>query len=288
MRTLAVRGLNVSLHNIELSYVDLFRAAYRLRRPIKVLGDQHLLIQSMQARDLHGEFILFGTLARFTKIDPDAEWFNDQSLEPATEDEKDNIEIPPHLHPNLRSYMYAFYESTHKFVFEAKGVDGGLGVQSVQTLLEKLFAHPAVLGKFGEVEVNPVWDADRVDHIFDVDTIRKVTIEISRPNPDDYPEHVERNFQEKLRRQKARKITTVLEAERGESIVPSKETLDMALVASRNGNAIVEGTDERGAREVRQLKDHPLEVAVRYDREAGNWPPFLQAIGDFFRRSRRK
>lgn len=77
-RSLAVAGINVSVSpHPRGQYRQLLLAALGLVRPIHIQGDQYLLLQEI---DTSHSSRIQGMIARFTRIDPNARWFNVKDL----------------------------------------------------------------------------------------------------------------------------------------------------------------------------------------------------------------
>ncbi len=86
-------------------YTRLLRGIFQLRTPIRVRGDQFVMISSINS---DGEEVPFieGTLARFTEIDKDLPWFDVENLNQAQDTVRAQIVIPEGLRPNYKPFTF--------------------------------------------------------------------------------------------------------------------------------------------------------------------------------------
>jgi hypothetical protein len=278
-RSIFCGALNIRFHDIENSYGELFDFLMSLKHSIRVFGDTHLRLKKLDDIEYEGAQAILGVIYKYTRIDFDADWLNEETGNPATPREKEDIAIPENLHPNLGIFYFIFVPDTHKFYYETYGVYGQLSQKMVQTYFDSTFAREDIRARFGSLEVDIISDRAGIDEVLGLAQLRRLEIEISRPNPDDFPHDTERRFQERLRRLRAKKQKIELEAANGQSLEPDEEVRDLVLVATRNGNAKSYGKDEAGLKAERELQDKPLERGRRYDPEHTNeFQAFVSAV----------
>lgn len=77
LRKFVAAGINIALQepHTPKRYVALLEAIFDLKHPIRVRGDQHIMISSVFEPDVSSNFVE-GSLARFTEIDPAQPWFD--------------------------------------------------------------------------------------------------------------------------------------------------------------------------------------------------------------------
>jgi len=268
-KQLTIGSINIVIHpHTPERYIDLFFAAFRLKRSIQLRGNQHALIGELRFLDpdkpLDG---LAGKVYRFTHIDPSAAWFNLEEHKAATEDEVSKIAIPAHLKPNLVMFSFVFYPKypkAHRLYFESQSGKDRLSVGSMLKLLNGLFSHHSIVKEFGAVDITAIPEREQLDKIFKIPNLKKLIIEITRPNPDDL-EDEEARILERLNKQNARRLHQELVAVQNESIKPDKITKALARVASQNGKVIGIGTSTDQRRLEESTVDHPQLEMIRYN-----------------------
>ncbi|MDT0574464.1 DUF4747 family protein, partial [Streptomyces sp. DSM 3412] len=110
------------------------------------------------------------------------------------------------------------------------------------------------------VEVTVVPSAEALDMIFAMPRLKKLEINVVRPNPDSLDEQEERILQ-KLLDQGAKEQTVVLKKRPGiQKLTPDEDTRTLAKVAANNGSVSAEGRDDDGKTVFESTKDHPKTV----------------------------
>jgi hypothetical protein len=262
-RTIKVAALNVSNSGEDAAtYAQLFRAAFRLKRPIRVRGDQHLLLTSTTST-AETASALMGTFARFTELDPTLPWLDLTSLDAAAEEDLEQVQIPDFLKPNFSSFFYTFFPESHKFVFEIYSYSGVITPHLVEKFLD-LLNIPSLVEKFGSTKVNLIADIASLDVLFAIPHKRRIAIVIDRPNPDDLGD-LEKEIRDRLERQSARRLTETLDAEKGKDLKPDAKTRLLGEVATGNGEVVVSGKTEQGVSVTKSTKEFPAIEATKYD-----------------------
>lgn len=262
-RTIAVAALNVRIHpHSKDLYVQLFKDAFALRRPIQVYGSTHMLISSLKDDQENNE--IAGTLAKFTVIDENLTWFNYDKFDEASEDDLKKIQIPENLRPNFSSHFFEFFPSKHLVVFEARGAFGTLSVKAVHIFFSALFSQAEITQKYGSVSVSLIAARDELTKIIDGEGIRRVTIELMRPNPDDQGDY-DKEITEKLLEMGAQKLTVKLDADASGNIKVEGEYRKMAALAMSNGVVSSERKLGERPRVKASSADHPQQEQIKYD-----------------------
>lgn len=88
-KKISIGAINLTIHpHTTESYVSLFKDAYRLRRKCQVYSDKYGVIRNMYpVQDTEWGNGFMGEICIFTHIDTDQPWFNEQTNEPATDEE---------------------------------------------------------------------------------------------------------------------------------------------------------------------------------------------------------
>ncbi|MEE3625475.1 DUF4747 family protein [Nitrospirillum sp. BR 11752] len=261
-KRIVVAGVNVRLHpHSSQLYVDLFFRAFQLKRPIRIRGDQHLLLSSLRYSDSSN--VITGSVARFTEIDMNQPWFDSENLEKADDGDVRSINIPPFMKPNYVSFDFMFFVDGHIFAFEKEGGDRPISPYSVEKFLDILFHDDEIIKDFGHVSVDVIGDKEGLSKIFSIYNIRSLVIEIQRPNADDLD--LDEEIEELLDSQNAKKLILDYSAVPGKSFTPAESTKKIAEVALRNGKVQARGRDESGNLVEMSSKDIPMIVSGRYD-----------------------
>ena len=137
-----------------------------------------------------------------------------------------------------------FFPKPHRMIFETRSPTGAaLGPRSAAAIMVHLLNRRWLREKYGEVTVTIEPSHETLEQIFKIPQLRRLTIEVHQPNPDDLAS-LERKVRQKMATEKARILEQKLTAERGESLEPDVETKNLARVAASNGTVIGEGRDE--------------------------------------------
>lgn len=249
-------------------YKRLFRSAFQLRTPIRVHGDRALMLRSIEGE---GENTLRGTIAAFTKIEIDDEWFNSLTNEAATAHELQEISLPNYLLPHYRLFNFVFNLRTHKLAVETLS-EPRIGKQRrelrpslLKRFLVGLFEQERLVEAFGQTSVTVIPDRDAVSAIIRWRRANKIEIHLCPPNPDD--EDLEGRIVERMRRQNVGKALHVLKAPSKTTLSPDEETKAMMRVAARNGRVTAIGYAVDGKKETKSTEDVPAIWERQYDPE---------------------
>jgi hypothetical protein len=267
-RTMVAAFLNIEMpapHPPE-RYVELFQAAFEIKKSIKTYGDTCHILTSVNKET--NDDILFGAIGKFTEIDEAMPWFDLNNLSEASDSQRKEIVIPEQLRPNFQSAFFGFIIRKHVFVFEKSGTNTAFSVPQVRKFLETLFSDELISQNFGTINVSIVQQRQGIDEIFSLPHLRKLRIEIARPNPPDDFGDYEKEIEERLREQNVSKQNIDLEANAGQSIKPSEETKKLAHLALSHGRVIGQGKNKDNASVTVTSEDHPKISLHRYDPDA--------------------
>jgi hypothetical protein len=260
------RTIEVCVLNIELPaphstrrYEALFSALFELRRPVKVRGDQSLIISSIE-RD--GEFFR-GSVGRFLEINVNLPWFDLDTLDKADDNTKSQISIPEALRPNYVVFWYQFSVRAHKFVFETYGKNVSVSPKLVLKFIRHLVRDSAIVRQFGIINVSMIQSNEALEEMLALPTLKSLVIEYRLPNPDD--QDFDREMEERLRREHARRLITQLDSDGSGSLVPNRDTKKLARAALNHGHVVARGVDPNGQSVRLSSEDHPFTKRLRYD-----------------------
>jgi hypothetical protein len=283
---MSVAAINVVLqpHSADL-YVSLIKKLCRKRTPVVYRGHGYLLNIYKPVDSSSQQTTLLGQICRFADIDQKAAWVNIMTLKVADDEEISEINIPEKLRPNFVSFNFVFDVRKHLFCFEtfthSKTGPKHISAYVVRSVLELFFKGADFTSEFGQVNLTIIPERDSVKKILEIPKLRKLQIELMQPNPDDL-EELERRMLQKLKKQKASKQTTILNAEEGESLEPDIDVQTMATVAARNGVVRGEGKDGDGKPIVQSTEEHPRVVTKWYDSSAGPLNVLKELVREFF------
>ena len=139
-----------------------------------------------------------------------------------------------------------------------------LSISSLSKFFARLFGLPEIAGKYGDINITIEVEKDKLEQLYNIPQLDKLTINVVRPNPDDLHGAEQRVF-ERMSNQGARKYDVVWEAERGKIIKPDEETKELANVAASNGKVTAAGKNSEGSRIEESTTEHSLEEVDKYD-----------------------
>lgn len=274
-RSLRFSRINIVTHpHTPEGYIKLMRTVFKTGQSVAIRGDQHLMIGEMRYLNtddpLQG---LFGRLYRFIHIDKNAPWFNVEKNDVATEEELAQINIPDYLRPNCEMFDFVFYPRGHAFYLETKAGQHSLSPGLATKMLRSLFASPEIVREFGQVDVNVFADKEQLDQILKIHELRRLIIEVSKPNADELGKAQAKVFG-RLGSMNARKLKMEIVAESKESIELDTQLKTAAQVAAAgNGKVVGYGYTQNGNRVEESTLAKSWEDSVAYD-------PDLQTSAD--------
>ncbi|HVV79441.1 MAG TPA: DUF4747 family protein [Pseudolabrys sp.] len=206
-----------------------------------------------------------GRIFVFSKFNFDDPWLNTVRAAEATDEDLKAVNIPGHLVPEFRHFRYIFDVRKHRFYFEKYSeLKGHLSAKAFCQALNKLFQSSELAGKFDEINAFVVADDDAVNKILGLNKLRKLFIQIYRPNPDD--DDFESSVLAELNMQNVGvKEETFIKAPGVKSIIPNALTKKLAHLAARYGVAEGWGKDPTTNQPVHvNTETHPKDHTVVY------------------------
>lgn len=159
--------------------------------------------------------------------------------------------------------------------------DGSISPREAERFFDAILNQDQLQRKFGPVYVSIVSRKDSVSEILAGLKLKRLTIHIQRPNPDDFGD-LEREICRRPREQNAGSMTEELAAAPSKSLTPDRGTRLLARVATANGEVTAKGRDENGVNVTRSTKAFPAVETISYDPEdISNQQAFLRAARRF-------
>ena len=247
--------LNVKLRSNERSgtdaYLDIFQDIYRHKTMGNLRGVRSVILRTQFKTEVEGEKILYGKIGRFTKLESD-EWLNVQNLE------KEHVELPAGLFPNLNETDYYWIPQAHRFIIRKKS--GGPTVSNAVSFLnDAIKKHISATEQF---EVAVETSRDEVEKIFN-SQVRRLEIEISYTNQDTN-EETAKFIDDQLKTGNVGKYKMIVTPDQNENLSFDSKILKGALeLAKSNGKAIASIRDgEKKSYRTVKTSDHPEEFVV--------------------------
>ncbi|GLC92330.1 hypothetical protein Tamer19_17380 [Cupriavidus sp. TA19] len=283
MRKVTVGVLNIVMpepHNRE-RYVELFKKAHGTRRALTVRGKFAAILGGFGPKE-NGYY--GGVVHKFFDLELTGKWLNLQARKPVDDAEREGVSVPEHLKPGLETFDFLFFPPKHRLFFVSRERGESFGPLDAARYFRALLNQPALREEFGEIEVTAEPDKDTLRKILAIPGLRRLDIQISPPNPDDF-EDFEQDVKDRLKAQHARRMDVSLIASRGETLAPDNEIQALAEVAKSNGLVSGRGRDDEGNVVELSTKQHPLLETAEYDPDVEFPSTALYAVASDFLRS---
>lgn len=268
-RKITLGALNIVLpppHKAE-RYIALFERVYGLARKARLRGDWVGLIGELKVEDdPQRGAIVRGEFYKYIELDKTRAWYNVVSRKPAENKDIDRIVIPDELKPHFQFLPFVFFAKEHRLVCVTRDGQDALSVRQVAGVLEVILRDAEIEKEFGRVEITIEPSLETLDEILTLPNLRRIELDISPPNPDDFADF-ERDLFEDLDEQNAGSLKVELTAAGGETLVPNEKTKKLAMVAQSNGKVVGIGGG-RGKTRTLSTTQHPLEVVGSYEPDA--------------------
>ncbi len=239
-------ALNIRLHpHADGDYRELIRAAFALKKSVKIRGDRHGIITSLQRIGPELDLVN-GVITTFLELDTEGAWLNTETLEEASDNEVEKIVIPNNLRPNIMAFYFALDIDRHEIVFEHYGSGKRLTHSSALTFFQRLFNDPRIARRFGDVKVTLVQSRGSLDRIFSIPRITELEVYIERPNADIWDGGFEKNAEDHLEGKHARSMLVRYKAERGDGIRRDDDLDALVRTSLRNGRSVAKGYGNDG------------------------------------------
>lgn len=263
MKTYGV--LNIVAHPHEAgTYRRIFDLLAKNRRAVKYFGDRFAAISPLgPTRD--GVFT--GRLATWTRIDEEENTIDLDSFE-EKEFTESGVSIPPQIGFNSRIFPFAFNESKHRLVIETENDEGQtlsirMAAKAFQTLCNTIQDDGNE-----SIDVFIVTKQDAVDRILRLPKIKKITVDLNLPNPDDLSDLESEILSELIGAGAKRDVQVITKRSDRTTLVLTERMRAKANLAKDNGRVEAAGTDEDGETVVLNTDEYPEELYASADEGA--------------------
>lgn len=282
MRGVTIGALNIVMpepHSAE-RYVSLLRDAYRTKQIIKIRGESAAILGAFGSAG--GEQYISGEIYKFFDLDVSSRWINIEQRAPAEDSELELISVPDNLKPGLQAFPFLLHPKKHRIFFLSRERDEHLGPTDARRYFMALLNQPKLVAKYGQISVTIEPEQDSLDKIFGMTELRRLEIELSPPNPDDFDDY-ETTIKQRLRDQNAQRMQVTLTAEPGESLEPDEETKALSWVAQSNGKVTGRGKIGDGPVTEVSTQQHPMLSNENYDPDIDTaYAAILRVANKFF------
>ena len=268
-RKIEFSALDISAHPHPAGiYPKLFDRARRLKKAFKIVGHEFgELSELSKHKDPKSDEVvaISGVVYRYLKIDENADWFDVETGEEATDDAKSGLSIPSNLRPNLRRIYWVFDVPNHVLIFATHNGDASLSPIQAEGFFSRLMDQAAAgLEEVEYTEVTKVKSKEAIQQIFKNHRVSRLEIELSRPNADD-SESALGKILKQMEAEGARKSNEVLTGDDDNGLKESPRIKEKLLASQRIGRAqaVVFGSD--GEKDTIDTNEHPLIEAIVYE-----------------------
>lgn len=267
VRTIDISALNIAMHqpHSPQRYMDLLWDARRSKKLVQ-LGSVHgaMIGHLSGPREYSRGTVLVGEIYRFLKIDASQPWFNVETRDVASEDDMEKVQIPKELLPNLQRIEFVFIPSKHQLWFSARDRGDRLGAATAKKLFDMLLTKIALEKGYPKIAITVIPDKESVEELLGVHRIKRLTIQLKRPNADDAAD-LEQKFLEQLEVVNSREMVTIFTEADKDGVKPTEELRGLANVAARNGSVRVEGKTADGVKIDESTIERPMVLQKQVD-----------------------
>lgn len=265
-KRLQISALNIVTHPHSTNgYIQLLKFCRKKRIVGIVNKARHGYLGSL-SQVSNASALMHGRVFFYKSINVHEPWLDIEQEDEADDSDLDLIkEEAKHLKPEFKRMQFVFDAKKHKLYFERFNEKGdSFSPLTVNRLFDSMLNHDELLGRFGDVDVTTVPQEDALRKIFRIPSLRKLTISLTRPNPDDLHDH-EQAVMDKLYNQNLSREQRILTKARGaETIEPDDDTKILAEIAKNNGYVQGDGRDNAGQAVKESTKEHPKEESEYY------------------------
>lgn len=245
-----IYAFNVKLKSNERSGEEAYIALFEKMFSEKIIGTpkrgNSMILRTQFKTEIDGNKIVYGKLARFTKLDSD-EWINLSNLE------KSQYVLPENMFPNLKETDYIFIPQAHRFCIrkEANTVSVFQVEEFLQNSLDKC------RNSTEQVEVFIEQSVETIEKILNAESIRRIELEISYTN-NDIGDVASEYVDDILKEMNAGKIKMTVSPDQNNNLSMANQFLRGAVeLAKSNGVVIANIVNSNHKIEKIITKEHP-------------------------------
>jgi hypothetical protein len=289
-KKLTYGAVNITMHpHSPEKYIELFKMARKNANNVNLRSDSFATLSYFYPYKT-GQAIsepFEGEILKYTDIDINGDWFDIVKKDIASDEEKERINIPENLKPNVARFSFVFLPTSHLLVYEMQDKSRHLSSKQIEFFLNGIFSHEKIIAKFGRVNVTILTEPESVERMLSLKGITCINMITRRPNPDDLAS-AESIMQKRFKRIGVIEEDKTYKSERGQEIKPDGELKQDALIASRNGEVNIRRINEAGLVEVHASSDAPLQRVEPYDSDVTSVSDLLllraMSLADEFKR----
>lgn len=223
-------------------YRRLFDASAEARQGVQYYGERYASLSPV-SQTRNGVFT--GRLANWIEPDRRAKTIRVDDLEQINFAES-GVVIPRGLGLNSRVFNFAFCNKHHALVIELTNDENQkISARQARRAIKNLLEASRPL-EIDEISVYVRSKASAIDSMLSLPSVRKISIDLKRPNPIDYSDDEEEILREMEEENAKRRKTEISLASGRDTISLIPRHRAMANVAKDNGSVSVDGTDENG------------------------------------------
>ena len=220
------------------NYTKLISSIYRMKKSVQVYPGTGMALTSFN--ESYNE----GTISKFSIIDVDGDWFDENGFGPASEDDIKEINIPGNLRPNLISKPLHLKPDDHLLTVMTHSLGKSISPSQVEKFFKSIVELPEIMDEFGAVQIDLFKDSDEIEKLLKIETLKEIKIIVSRPNH--ITKGMAKELEDALKEENADEISRTIKSKDKGYLKPGAQTQAFALLAAENGSVAVR-YDEEGA-----------------------------------------
>ncbi|MEK0158278.1 DUF4747 family protein [Pseudoalteromonas piscicida] len=264
-KKIEVGVINVTMHpHSPERYIQLFKAARQLDVSVHLFSTSWAELTDVHEVGKNKDKVkpIYGDIYKYINFDKNADWFNKETKQHATEEELEGTKAIEHLRPGSTRFTFIFYPMQHLIVYSQYEDKKNLTPKLATEFFNKLLNDPRLREEFGEVNVTHQPEENVVDEIIKLPSKRKLEMTITRPNA---LKEAERKFLKIMNKRKVQKIEETLHAAPDESIEVDEELEQSIKIAAKYGHVKANGKNEKDERVTIDTNDTPFSAKDYYD-----------------------
>jgi len=251
-------AFNVKLRSNERSGEEAYIALFEKMFSEKIIGTpkrgNSMILRTQFKTTISGNTILYGKLARFTKLDSD-EWINLSNLE------KSQYELPENMFPNLKETDYFFIPQAHRFCI--RKVANLVSVYQVEEFLQDSLRKCRTSTE--QVDVFVEQSSETIEKILNAVSVRRIELEISYTN-NDIGDEASEYVDDIIKEMRANKVKMIVSPDQENNLSLDNQFLRGAVeLAKSNGIVKASIINNNNQHEKVITKDHPEEFSIHAD-----------------------
>ena len=207
---------------------------------------------------------MFGVVDRFTDISS-YRWYNRNTRQAATVEERASIRIPPEMRANYRGYYVLLDTRSHLLVFPTYEAATAISPRQALNFFRELVEREKIMKRFGTIAVNIAQEPAALDRILNAPQLRYLELEVHRPNAS--LGALDEDFHEEMDAIRASKFRWEAVADERGGLKPDAKLRKAAKIALTNG--VVRGrVHENGITQPVSTEHYPVDQTIVYSEDS--------------------